>query len=303
MNEVGLAYNANVTEARFVHDDLMILRVRPDDGVIQFQPGQYTTLGLQTDEPRIDGICCTETSSSHLIRRAYSISHPLIGDSRQLLAQSDCDFLEFYITLVRKPVDTPPLLTPRLFNLRVGDRIFVDPKAHGRYTLQSIKPCDNVVFAATGTGEAPHNAMLADLLGRNHQGKIASVVSVRFRRDLGYLAAHRQLEKCFPHYRYVPLTTRESQNIDASNPDFVGKLYLQDLFTSGTLADRLGWDPDPADSHVFLCGSPVMIGVPLHNDDRDDFPVPVGMIEILTRRGFRPDHPRVTGNVHFEKYW
>jgi len=303
MSDAGQDYNAVVIETRYVHDALMILRVRPDGGVSTFQPGQYTTLGLRTAEPRIDGICCVEPTSSHLIRRAYSIGHSILDDSRELLAQKDCDFLEFYITLVRKPFDTPPSLTPRLFNLRPGSRIFVDPKTHGRYTLESIESTDNIVFAATGTGEAPHNAMVAELLGRHHHGKIASIVSVRYRRDLGYLAAHRLLESYFSNYRYVPLTTREEENTDVNRADFVGKRYLQDVFSSNTMSDRIGWDPDPANTHVFLCGSPVMIGVPVHEEDGEVFPKPIGMIEILTKRGFQPDRPRAPGNVHFEKYW
>jgi hypothetical protein len=32
---------------------------------------------------------------------------------------------------------------------------------------------------------------------------------------------------------------------------------------------------------------------------------PIGVVEILTGRGFRLDHPaaKVTGNIHFEEYW
>ena len=33
------------------------------------------------------------------------------------------------------------------------------------------------------------------------------------------------------------------------------------------------------------------------------FPTPVGMIEILSRRGFRPDEKSHPGNIHYEKYW
>jgi ferredoxin--NADP+ reductase len=303
VSDTELEYNAVVHEVRLVHESLMIFKIRPDDGIPSFQPGQYTTLGLQTTEPRCDGMRVAQTTSPQLIRRAYSISHPLVDDIGELLIQSNFGYLEFYITLIRKNHDTPPSLTPRLFNLRAGCRVFVDPKAHGRYTLESVKPSDNVVFAATGTGEAPHNAMIAELLRRRHQGRIASIVSVRYRQDLGYLLAHRQLEKRFENYRFIPLTTREAENTDAESAEFVGKLYLQDVFSSGTLSDRLGWEPDPVNTHVFLCGSPLMIGVPVHGDDGDVFPKPTGMIEVLTRRGFRPDHPRVPGNVHFEKYW
>ena len=39
-------YNAGVEYVRHVHDELMILRVRPDGERPHFVPGQYTTLGL-----------------------------------------------------------------------------------------------------------------------------------------------------------------------------------------------------------------------------------------------------------------
>ena len=46
MSDAEQDYNAVVIEARYIHDALMILRVRPDSGIPTFLPGQYTTLGL-----------------------------------------------------------------------------------------------------------------------------------------------------------------------------------------------------------------------------------------------------------------
>jgi ferredoxin--NADP+ reductase len=39
---------------------------------------------------------------------------------------------------------------------------------------------------ATGTGEAPHNAMIAELLARHHAGPIVSAVGARNRAEPGY---------------------------------------------------------------------------------------------------------------------
>ena len=44
-------YNARVQHIRFVHDALMIARIAQDDGVPDFQAGQYATLGLGSWEP------------------------------------------------------------------------------------------------------------------------------------------------------------------------------------------------------------------------------------------------------------
>ena len=90
--------------------------------------------------------------------------------------------------------------------------------------------------------------------------------------------------------------------------DTVGqKVYIQDLITSGQLEERLGNPLDPAAAHVYLCGNPKMIGVP--NKDRQTgqrvFPTPVGVVELLEKRGFQVDQPNVKlrGNIHFEEYW
>src|SRR5690606_28492366 len=103
----------------------------------------------------------------------------------------------------------PPALTPRLFTLKTGDRLFVGTKITGHYTLACVTPEQDVIFLATGTGEAPHNAMIAELFELGHTGKIINAVCVRQRSDLGYIAAHQELERQYQSYRYLPLTTRE----------------------------------------------------------------------------------------------
>jgi len=100
------------------------------------------------------------------------------------------------------------------------------------------------------------------------------------------------------------LTTREPENLDASHHNFVGKRYLQDYFESGDFERDSGARLDPARTHVFLCGNPAMIGAPRHDANGDTcYPTPVGMIGILSRRGFRPDEKAHPGNIHYEKYW
>ncbi|MEQ9407437.1 MAG: ferredoxin--NADP reductase [Fuerstiella sp.] len=297
-------YNATVSSIRLLHDDLMILRVEPDDGIPPFEAGQYTTLGLLPEEPRIGEASPAGAAGGRMIRRAYSISSPMLDDAGELTSHDRFGFLEFYITLVRKPSDEPPSLTPRIFAMQAGHRIFMGHRPKGTYTLQPVQPDDHVIFAATGTGEAPHNTMLSDLLIGGHRGRIASLVCVRKQQDLGYLDTHRCLEQRFSNYRYVPLTTREPENTDANHPGFVGRRYLQDVFSADNLAETLGWLPSAGDTHVFLCGSPAMIGLPEKGPDGNDvFPEPRGMIETLMARGFRPDHPRDPGNIHFETYW
>jgi ferredoxin/flavodoxin---NADP+ reductase len=296
-------YNAAVAAIHHAHDDLMTIRVRPDFPIPAHKPGQYSTLGLGAWEPRAEG-CQPETlrpgDEAKLIRRAYSISCPVLDDAGRLLDRDAIDWLEFYIVLVRETEINPPALTPRLFMLKEGDRLFLGEKIAGHFTLDPVKPTDSVVFLSTGTGEAPHDYMLWELLRRGHEGKILAACCVRYRRDLAYLALHEELMRRYPRYRYLSLTTRETG--DAGN-----KKYIQDLITSGQLEERLGAPLDPNRTHVYLCGNPKMIGVPVtdRTTGKLTYPQPPGVVEILSKRQFQIDQPSVKlkGTIHFEEYW
>ena len=297
-------YNATVAWLRKPNPELMIIRIRPDAPLPPHLPGQYETLGLGNWEPRAPG-CGDEDlapeDEEKLVRRAYSISCSIIDNDHRLLDSAKIDWLEYYIVLVRsKGQGEPAALTPRLFMLKEGDRLFMGEKITGHFTLEPVKETDAVVFLATGTGEAPHNYMVWDLLRRGHQGPILSACCVRYRQDLGYLPIHEELMRRFANYTFLPMTTREAESTGQ-------KVYIQDLIASGQLEQRLGAALDPAKTHVFLCGNPSMIGVPVKDKITGvrTHPRPTGVIELLEKRGFRiDDHQhKLKGNIHFEEYW
>jgi ferredoxin/flavodoxin---NADP+ reductase len=297
-------YNSTIVRMRKAHSDLLMMRVRPDFPLRVHQPGQYSSLGLGYWEPRMPG--CQEEQlkpegEQRLVRRAYSIGCPVLDDDGRLLDPSKIDWLEFYVVLVRESdKEQAPALTPRLFLLKEGDRLNMVEKITGHYTLDAVKPGDTVVFLATGTGEAPHNYMLWELLRRGHEGRILSACCVRYRRDLAYLPVHEELMRRHPHYTYLSLTTREAETVRH-------KVYIQDLITSGQLEEQLHQPLDPARTHVFLCGNPKMIGVPTKDRETGQrvYPETLGVVEILEKRGFQTDEPQIKlkGNVHFEEYW
>lgn len=292
-------YNATLTEFRRIHERLAILRVQPDHEPTSFAAGQYTVLGLGNWEPRVEGAQAELVETKHvnrLIRRAYSVSCSILDDANRITMASDQREIEFYVALVMHNDDHAPELTPRLFSLETGDRLFIGNHFHGRYTLEHIQPEHQVVLLSTGTGEAPHNAMLAELFARHHQPGIASIVCTRLRDDLGYIEIHRKLERRFTNYHYLPITTREPENTDESHPQFVGRQYIQDYFLSGEMERHACFEFSPDSTHIFLCGNPDMIG-------RTRGKARPGMLELLEQRGFSIDRPRRPGNVHFESYW
>jgi ferredoxin--NADP+ reductase len=293
-------YNATITWIREHNPDLWVMRIKPDEPVEPFKPGQYTTLGLGFWEPRADD--ATEDFEENpdqiekMARRSYSVSSSIVDDDGNLV-EPHPDEIEFYIVQVPPSEEEIPALTPRVFTQRVGDRIFMSHKFVGRYTLDGVEPDDNIVFLSTGTGEAPQNLMTAELLRNEHRGRILQVVCVRYRKDLAYTEQQAIVEEAHSNYRYVTLTTREPENEG-------NKIYIQDMLESGDVEKELGVPLDPETTHFFLCGNPAMIGLPKWDDDGTmHFPEPRGVCEILHERGFKIDHLRERGNVHYEEYW
>jgi ferredoxin--NADP+ reductase len=298
-------YNASVVRIVCRRAGLLVMRVQPDEPMPSFRAGQYTVLGLGSWEPVYAGVPPeTPFNPPHVIKRAYSVSCPLIDDSGALCCVNDLPWFEFLIALVPGSKPSQPALTPRLFALEPDARLFCGLHLTGRYVCDELPSDKNVVFLGTGTGEAPHNAMIAELLSRGHTGRITNVTCARYRSDLAYERAHRQLEEQYQHYRYLAMTTREPENVDRDRPGFVGRRYIQDLFLSGELEQFAGHPFEPATTHLFLCGSPEMIGAPKQGLAGHTTPAsPRGMVGLLQQRGFTIDSVRRPGTIHFELYW
>jgi ferredoxin--NADP+ reductase len=272
--------------------------VKPDEPIEPFQPGQYTTLALGNWESRADDADegFSEDQKRKMVRRSYSVSSSMVDlESGELLPPHQPE-VEFYIVKVTPTPERIPGLTPRIFMKKEGDRIFMSRKFTGRYTLDGVQETDNVVFLSTGTGEAPQNRMTAELLRNGHKGQILNVVCVRYLDDLAYLDYQAVVEEKHDNYQYVLLTTREPDTVN-------NKVYIQDYLQSGALEEKLGAPLDPANTHVFLCGNPAMIGLPKWNKDEMTFPEVLGVCQILHDRGFKIDHLKDRGSVHYEEYW
>jgi ferredoxin--NADP+ reductase len=292
------AYNATLAEVRGVHEALAVFRVVADREPVRLVPGQYTVLGLhEPDSDQASG------AVKRLIRRAYSFSCSMIDGNGAVREPNAFSYSEFYLALV-PPHGDRPTLTPLLFRLQAGDRLFIGRHAKGEYTLHGVPPLADIAFIGTGTGEAPHNAMLAELLSRGHSGRIVVVTCVRHAADLAYLDVHRELERRYSNYRYLALATREPPGPIAKSSHIVCGCRLQDYLRSGNLERDAGLQLDPAHTHIYLCGNPAMIGLPNRIPDRGwQFPYPPGMVELLSLRGFSLDRPHVRGNIHVERYW
>ncbi len=192
MTEKG--YNATVVQKILATPGLMILRVAPDGGTPEFTPGQYTVLGLYSDEPRVqqsepDWKTYEERT---LIRRAYSITS----------ASVEKEYLEFYISLVRSGQ-----LTPRLFALEIGSRLFTGGKAVGMFTLRRVPREKHILLIATGTGLAPYMSMIRSELNLKEPRRFVVLHGAGCSWDLGYRDELATLDRLVDHFHYLPTIT------------------------------------------------------------------------------------------------
>lgn len=265
-------YNATLEERLLVTPRLAILRVRPDQGGIPFTPGQFLVLGLQRREPRVPEADPEEVAPERLerlVRRAYSISS---GSDRR-------EYLEFYVSLVSSGE-----LTPRLFALPVGGRLYMDTTPRGLFTLDQVPLTSRVLLVATGTGLAPYVSMVrSHALGCPTQ-PLAVLHGARYSWDLGYRGELESLQRHCPRFRYLPVVSRPE-----ADPDWRGRTgRLTPWLEHPELGPGGIFPVDPGDTHVFLCGHPEMV---------------TEGAALLEGRGFRQGSRREPGNLHLEKYW
>jgi ferredoxin--NADP+ reductase len=264
--------NAIVTQRTDIAPGLMIMRVAPAGWELPpFKPGQFAVLGLPADTARSSESLPEETEARDAFpRRAYSIA------SSSLERQ----YLEFYILEVKTGA-----LTPRLFTLQEGDRLWLGPKPTGMFTLDQVAPERNLVFIATGTGLAPYMSMLRTHLGAAGGRRFAVIHGARYSQDLGYRSELFHLQRDHRNFLYLPVITRP----EADPEPWQGATgHLQEFWRTSPLARAWGAPPTPADTDFFLCGNPGMVEA---------------MQGILATEGFAEHSRKQPGQVHFEKYW
>lgn len=280
--------NAKVVEKHLIHDTLAIFRIAYElQGTkIDFEPGQFANLALMPPPEALEAQAKAEAEAQQgeagpkrrrpgrvkLVRRAYSIASP----------PSEQHWLEFYIVAVEEGA-----LTPRLFDLGVGDRLFMDTKFKGHFTIKDVPEGKNLVTVATGTGLAPFLSMYQqykDTPGRFN--RFVFIHGVRCEEDLGYRAMLEQFARDDERVVYLPAATREPE--DSAFTGYRGRVTT--MFSDGTYEQAVGSKLNPETDHVFLCGNPAMI------DQLEG--------ELVERDGFIVKSPRQKdGNLHFERYW
>jgi ferredoxin--NADP+ reductase len=265
------AYNAVLAGREEINARLLVMRIQPDAVLSDFKPGQSAILGLMGREARVPEAEDEEPPSGpdQMIPRVYSIASSSVEKR----------YLEFYVNLI-----TSGQLTPRLFALPNGHRLYLSRKAGGIFTLDRVPPGKAALLVATGTGIAPYMSMLRTMLVTDTSWPYVVLHGARHSWDLGYRAELETLARLRPNLTYIPSITRPDED-----PHFRGKTgRIQSLLANGIIETLSGVQLDPSKCEIFLSGNPDMIRA---------------AEEMLGSRGFKPGQDKEPGTIHFEEYW
>jgi len=263
--------NATVTKRDEINHGLLVLRVRPDFALPEFSAGQYVVLALPGSQGRVDYADPEEPppDADKLIKRAYSVASSSL----------EGEYLEFYVALVHSGA-----LTPRLFALQEGDRIWLGKKIVGMFTLEDVAPGHDILFVATGTGLAPYLSMLRSGYRFEDGHKTVVIHGAKVSWDLGYMRELTALAARWPDFHYLPIIDEAERD-----PEWLGKVgFVFEYIDDGTVSRLLGHGLEPDRTSVFLCGNPLMIE---------------GMEKMLTDQGFKIHSRREPGGIFVEKFW
>jgi ferredoxin--NADP+ reductase len=269
-----LDYNATVTLRVDLVPGTMVLRVKLEGEKFDYEPGQYTVLGLKRSSSRIPDAAddrpeLQSKPADHMIRRAYSIT-----------SNSSADELEFVVTLVRSGD-----LTPRLFSLKEGSRIYVEPKASGIFTLGSSSGIRDLLLVCTGSALAPYLSMIRTDFPQSSENQYVIVHAAAVSWDLAFRAQVEELAEQSKHLAYIPTITAPER--DKNWHGLTGT--VESLLAGGEIEDAIGMPISPDRFDAFLAGSPEMIDA---------------VTAELEAREFKAGaHDDPNTNIIVERYW
>jgi len=203
--------------------DLWSIRVAPEKR-IEFEPGQYVTLGMP------DG------DSGKMIERAYSVCSAPAEEE-----------LEFFFELVPHGQ-----LTPKLYQLNSGDELWMRHRAKGAFTVDRKSGRRNHFVVTTVTGIAPAVSMVRALRETKPDLRMLIVQAASRSYELGY---REELERAAAEsggwLKYVPTVSRPWE--DAEWRGEVGR--AEDVLRKYLDLHELA----PGNCSTYLCGHPQMI--------------------------------------------
>ena len=273
---------AVITYVQLVKEDLVILRLVPDDGIIpDYKAGQFITLGIPVT-----------AENYNMVRRAYSVaSHP-----------ENKKYFELYVRWVRKPL--PGRVTTQLFYASEGDELYW-MKPTGAFTIEEknhegVKDDRRIVCLGGGTGLAHFISYSQHLHDTGNKREIVILHGASYVDELGYKSLLTRLEEESLdrgrdkwNFRYRASISRPEEWFNRSWSGQTGRVenFLRSKDGEMSPLEKLVGEKITKENTVFfICGWQGTI------DGCMNFLVPKGFV---TERNKRPDK---SFEVKFESY-
>jgi ferredoxin--NADP+ reductase len=235
-----------VIYTNLLKEDLVIIRILPDEGMPDYITGQFLTIGV-----------IVPTENFKLVRRAYSIaSNP-----------ENKDYFEFVIRWVRNPL--PGRVTTMLFHASVGDEVKLGYPTGNALLINEALPNgekDNrrIVCVGGGTGLAPFIAYANHLHDVGDNRQVVVLHGASYVDELSYKKMLTDLEDDSIrggedkwNFKYRAAISRPKEYFNRSWSGHVGR--VESFFKEGKdglspLDELVGEKCTPENTFVYICG-------------------------------------------------
>ena len=272
---------AKITYMELLKEDLVVIRIVPENGMPEYKTGQFLTIGVPV------------AAENKIVRRAYSIaSH---AENR--------DYFEFVIRWVRKPL--PGRVTTELFYANVGDEVSLGTPTGVELLIDDKLPngepdTRRIVCVGGGTGLAPFIAFAKHLHDTNDKREVIVFHGASYVDELSYKQFLTDLEnesiergRDQWNFKYRAAISRPKEFFNRSWSGHVGRVesfFKPNKEGISPLDELVGEKCTPQNTKVYICGYQGTID---------------GVIDNLAPRGFVTKdnkHPDGSYEIKYESY-
>jgi len=241
-----------------------------DGRVVENRHWTETLFSVRVEAPRLRFL------AGQFVRIALDLPGGRIARPFSFVNPPDDPVMEFYGVVVPEGP-----LSPRLAQLKAGDRLHVADNPSGFLVLDEVPPAEDLWMLSTGTGIAPFLSILRTRAPWERYRRVILVHGVRYPNERVYDELIAEVQTQFPDkFKVVRFVSRET-----APGALQGRIPA--AIEDGRL-EAAGGPISPERSQFMLCGNPQML--------KD-------VAAALAAKGLRKHRRRAPGHITVESFW